>query len=73
MRAIVLTRQPLGVDSRLTDETLHRIAYDVRAVRRRPLPGTVARSATRLRLGTTLLVAPNEVCDRFDRPRRARA
>jgi hypothetical protein len=61
LHAILLTRHLLVVGYGLTDETFHRIAHDVREVRRSPLDRTVARSAPGRPLGTALLVSPADM------------
>jgi SIR2-like domain len=61
MHAILLTRHLLVVGYGLTDETFHRIAHDVREVRRSGIEGTVAQAASGQRLGTALLVTPADL------------
>lgn len=58
LQAMLLTRHLLIVGYGLTDETFHRIAHDVRAVRTAPTVGAMAATTAGGRLGTALLAPP---------------
>jgi hypothetical protein len=58
LHAMLLTRHLLIVGYGLSDETFHRIAYDVREVLRSSIQETVARASVGQRLGTALLATP---------------